>query len=286
MFGAHLSISGGLENALLEAQSLGMDCVQIFTKNQRQWKTKPLTDEQVAAWNAAREKTGIDRVVSHDSYLINLASPDAELREKSIALFREELSRCEALGVQDLVTHPGAHMGAGEAEGLGRVAKALDQLHKELAGFKTITLLEITAGQGTSLGYSLEHLKSVIDQVKAPERVGVCLDTCHLIAAGYDLTSGEGAAGVLEDIDRTVGLDRVRCIHVNDSKTEHGSRKDRHEHIGFGHVSEDAFRVILGAAAVADTPKVLETAKGKDDAGENWDAINLKAIKRLAGVSA
>lgn len=282
MLGSHLSVAGGLHNALFEAQKLGMDCVQVFTKNQRQWKAPPLTDEQVRTWKQAQQETGITEVVSHDSYLINLASPKEDVRAKSIDLFREELLRCEALGIPNLVTHPGAHLGEGEDVGLAKVAEALDQLHGELKGLKTVTCLEITAGQGTSLGYKLEHLASIRDQVKAPERLAVCLDTAHLLAAGYDLTSEKGAKAVLDEVDAVCGKGMVNVVHMNDSKVPLGSRKDRHEHIGHGHVALEAFGVIVRAKRYARVPKVLETAKAEHESGEPWDAINLKTLRDLA----
>lgn len=281
MFGSHLSIAGGLHLALIEARKLRMDCLQIFTKNQRQWKTKPLTDEQISLWQQHRRKTKIAQVVSHGSYLINLASPSRQTREKSIALFREELTRCEVLGIQNLVAHPGAHMHEGVSAGIRRVARALNRLHKDLAGLKTITCLEVTAGQGTSLGHRFEHIRRIIDQVKEPQRLGVCLDTAHLLAAGYDLTGRGGAEAVLDQADRILGLDRVSVMHVNDSKTGLGSRVDRHAHIGRGHVSRDAFRVFLTHPKLLAVPKILETPKETTPEGKNWDLVNLSVLRRL-----
>ncbi len=282
MFGSHLSIAGGLHNALIEAQRLGMGCVQVFTKNQRQWRVKPLTDEQIALWREHRRQTKIRDVVSHDSYLINLASPDAENRRKSIALFREELERCEALEIESLVTHPGAHMGEGEPAGLKRVAQALDRVHKDLPGLSVVTCLEVTAGQGSSLGARFEHLRRIIDAVKQPERLGACLDTAHMIEAGYDLTSGAGCKAVLKEFDGVVGLDRVRALHINDSKTPRGSRVDRHEHIGHGHVALEAFGVIVKHRAFKKVPKILETAKAVAPDGRPWDVVNLEVLQGLA----
>ncbi len=284
MFGSHLSIAGGLHNAIVDAQKLGMNCVQVFTKNQRQWKCKPLTDEQINDWHKHLRDSKLKETVSHDSYLINLASPDKDNLAKSLDLFREELTRCETLGIPWLVTHPGAHMKEGEAVGLKRVAKSLDQLHKDLPGLNTVTCLEITAGQGTTLGYTFEHLRDIIDQVKQPERLAVCLDTAHMLAAGYDLTSAKGARAVLDELDEVVGLDLVRVVHVNDSKTERGSRVDRHEHIGHGHVCIDAFKVLLKNAHLKKVPKILETAKEDAPDGRPWDAINLETLRSLAGV--
>lgn len=281
MFGSHLSIAGGLHNALTEARSLAMDCVQVFTKNQRQWKTKPLTQDQINQWHRHLRQTRIKQVVSHDSYLINLASPDPALRRKSIALFGEELIRCEALGIGWLVTHPGAHMRAGEAAGLQRVVRSLDQLHKQLPGLAVVTCLEVTAGQGTSLGCRFEHLRQIIDRVRDPQRLAVCLDTAHMLAAGYDLTTAAGCRATLAELDDVIGLDLVRVIHVNDSKTPMGSRVDRHEHIGHGHVSVDAFAVLVNHRKFRSIPKILETAKETAPDGRPWDAVNLGVLRSL-----
>jgi deoxyribonuclease IV len=281
MFGSHLSIAGGLQNALLKARELDMDCVQVFTKNQRQWSSAPLTGEQVALWTEHRRSTRIDIVVSHDSYLINLASPEPTGRKRSIALFREELSRCAALDIPFLVTHPGAHLGAGDEAGLRMIAEALDEVHRSLPGIKTITCLEVTAGQGTSLGWRFEHLQRIIAQVRQPERLAVCLDTAHLLAAGYDLTSATGYRTVLDELDRCLGLKLVRVIHVNDSKTARGSRVDRHEHIGKGKVSLEALRLMVNHPAFARVPKILETPKEDAPDGRPWDAINLAALRAM-----
>ena len=281
MFGSHLSIAGGLHNALIEARELGMDCVQVFTKNQRQWASKPLTDEQIQLWQHHRQETGIDRVVSHDSYLINLANPGGETRKKSLALFRDELLRCEALAIGDLVTHPGSHLGGGEAAGLELIAQALDQLHEDLPGLAVITCLEVTAGQGTNLGAAFGHIERIIDTVQQPERLAVCLDTAHMLAAGYDLTSAKGCREVLGELDNSLGLDRVRVIHVNDSKAPRGSRVDRHEHIGHGHVSLDALKVIVKHPTFKQVPKILETQKAEAPDGRPWDAVNLEVLRGL-----
>jgi len=283
MFGSHLSIAGGHHLALLEARALRMDCLQIFTKNQRQWRAPPLTDEQRATWFDHRGDTGIKAVVSHASYLINLAAPTGETRQRSISLLRDELTRCAALDIPHLVIHPGAHMNAGgAAAGLRRVASALNQVHRDLAGLAVLTCLEVTAGQGTALGRSFEQLQRIRDTAKAPERVAFCLDTAHMLAAGYDLTSAQGATATLETLDAVMGYHNVRVLHVNDSKTPRGSHVDRHDHLGHGHVDRKALRTILQCPAFADIPKILETPKGERDDGRAWDAVNLAAMKRMA----
>lgn len=281
MYGSHLSIAGGMHNALIKARELGMDCVQVFTKNQRQWRVKPLDAEAVTQWLDHRQSTGIKEVVSHDSYLINLASPDDALRNKSIGLFEHELTRCQQLQIPWLVMHPGAHMGQGVERGLSRVARAFDQLHETVGDLDVTTCLEITAGQGTSLGHEFEHLQAIIEQVREPDRLGVCLDTAHMLAAGYDLTSEKGMRATLRTISRTVGLSRVKVIHVNDSKVPRGARVDRHEHIGHGHVSLDAFAVLVNHRTLGRLPMILETAKEDAPDGRPWDTVNLETLKQL-----
>ncbi|MCC7205086.1 MAG: deoxyribonuclease IV [Phycisphaeraceae bacterium] len=282
MYGSHLSVAGGLHLALLEAQRLGMQCVQVFTKNQRQWNAKPLAPPEVGLWREHLKTTGLQSTVSHDSYLINLAAPDGPTRDKSIAAFRDEIERCEMLGIPWLVTHPGAHLGQGEEEGLRRIVAALDKLHTELPGYKTVTCLEVTAGQGSTLGHRLEHLAWIIEHAHEPDRLAVCLDTAHLLAAGYDLTSAAGAKGVIDEIDHVLGLDRVKVLHLNDSKVPLGKRVDRHEHIGRGFVDAGAWEVLLRHPAFQGTPKILETPKGKDEKGRDWDTVNLDVLYMFA----
>lgn len=282
MVGSHLSIAGGLHNALIEAQQLNMPCVQVFTKNQRQWRVPRLTDEQIREWQSYRESTGIEMVVSHDSYLINLASPKPEVYEKSASLFRDELLRCEALDIPYLVTHPGAHLGEGEEAGLKKVAASLDAIHDDLPGLKTVTCLEITAGQGTSLGHRFEHLHTIRDLVQQPERLAICLDTAHLIAAGYDLTSKTGWKDTMAELEAIAGPNLVRVIHMNDSKTPRGSKVDRHEHIGHGHVDLSVFEEIMNDKRFETVPKILETAKEiNPDTDETWDKTNVAVLKGL-----
>jgi deoxyribonuclease-4 len=280
MFGSHLSIAGGIHNALLAAERLGMSCVQVFTKNQQQWSFAPLASENIEQWKLHCRRLKFQQTVSHDSYLINLASPDPALRQKSIALFIEEVSRCAALEIPFLVTHPGAHLGAGEDAGLRRVAESLDIVHAALPKATVITCLEATAGQGSSLGYKLEHLAEIIGLVKEPDRLGVCLDTAHLFAAGYDFR-GRKYAGFRKRLDALVGISRVKVLHLNDSKKELGSRVDRHEHIGQGTIGLAGFEPFVRDKAFANVPKILETAKGKDASGRDWDAVNLEVLQGL-----
>jgi deoxyribonuclease IV len=282
MFGSHLSIAGGLHHALLEAEKLGMETTQIFTKNQQQWLCPPLADATAELWKSHCTRLKFTETVSHDSYLINLASPDDGLWRKSINLFIEELKRCESLEIPYLVTHPGAHMDSGEAAGLKRVATALDQVHQAVpaAKGKVLTCLEITAGQGSSLGYKLEHLAEIMHCVDDPDRLAVCLDTAHLFAAGYDFR-GPCYDAFRKQVDATVGLQRVKVWHLNDSKKELGSRVDRHDHIGIGKIGLEGFRPIVRDEMFTKTPKILETPKQDHPDGGTWDAVNLKVLRGL-----
>ncbi|HMQ35543.1 MAG TPA: deoxyribonuclease IV, partial [Chloroflexaceae bacterium] len=216
-FGAHMSISGGLARAFARGQQVGCEAMQIFTKSERQWAAKPIAPEDAAAFRAEQARTGIGPVVVHDSYLINLAAPGDELWQKSTAAFAEELERCATLGIPYLVTHPGAHTGSGEEAGLAREAEALRRLFAEGVGGDTMVLLETTAGQGTCLGHRFEHLARLFELVPDSGRLGVCVDTCHLFAAGYDISAPEGYAATFEEFDRLVGLQHIRCFHLNDS---------------------------------------------------------------------
>jgi deoxyribonuclease IV len=280
VFGSHLSIAGGMHNALLSAERLGFQTVQVFTKNQQQWKCKPLEPACIDSWREHLRRLKFKRTVSHDSYLINLASPDLALWAKSTEVFVEELRRCEQLGIPYLVTHPGAHAGAGEEAGLARVVAALDVAHQVLPEAKAITCLEVTAGMGTSLGCRLEHLADIIERVKAPRRLGVCLDTAHLFAAGYDFR-GRKYAGFIKRLDSILGIKRVKVWHLNDSKKPLGSRVDRHDHIGRGTIGLDGFRPIVRDERFRHIPKILETPKEKCDDGRDWDEVNLQALRDL-----
>ena len=295
--GSHLSISGGIHKAIEAASELGCDCVQVFTKNQRQWKAPPLTEEQVELFVSAKKAIGWDdaRIVSHNSYLVNMASPDAESWEKSTCLMREELERCERLGIAACVAHPGAHLEAprktgepndlergpndNEIKGLTRIVKALDRLEQETRGYAVVTALENTVGSGTNLGYDFAHLAWVRDNVKVPERLGFCFDTCHALAAGYDMATS--ARETLQRLDEVCGLEHVRAVHLNDSIGALGSRKDRHEHIGRGACGLECFREVLATKDLQEVPMVLETEKGLDSDGRAWDEVNLDCLSSL-----
>lgn len=300
--GSHLSISGGMHHALEAAAELKCDCVQVFTKNQRQWRVKPLLEEDVETWKAAIETIGWAgepaRVVSHNSYLVNMASPDPEGWEKSVTLQREELERCERLGIPACVAHPGAHLegarkpgdpnileqppNADEEKGLARIVRALDRLERETRGYTVRTALENTVGSGTNLGYDPLQLAWIRDRVKVPERIGFCFDTCHAVAAGHDMSTQAAAKRVLGRLDATIGLDQVLAVHLNDSIGEVGSRKDRHAHILDGTCGEACFRAVLAVPAWRGIPMVLETEKEGGLDGRSWDEINLERLSSLA----
>jgi deoxyribonuclease IV len=309
MFGSHLSIAGGLVNALHEATMLKLDCVQVFTKNQRQWSAPTLDPQQRDDWlkmlqemkwdSTIESATGAPaRVVSHNSYLINMASPDDATWEKSVRLQRIELERCEELHIPLCVAHPGAHLGQprpprepnvlngmpnrDEKAGLKRIVKAMNRLHKELPGFRTLTCLETTVGSGTNLGYDFHHLAWIRANVREPQRIAFCFDTCHVTAAGYDMTTDANAAAVLEQFDETCGMDHLRVVHVNDSIGEVGSRKDRHAHIGEGTCGKSCFRAIVNHPRLRSVPKILETPKEDTAKGIPWDVVNVRRLRRLA----
>jgi deoxyribonuclease-4 len=276
--GAHESIAGGLHKAFDRAQSVGCEAMQIFVKSNRSWAVKPLIEEDIARFKAKAEETGIQPVVGHTSYLLNLATPDEALWTKSRDTLIIELERCEALDVGWLVLHPGSHVGAGEEAGLARVAQALGEVHAATPGFRAQILLETTAGQGTNLGYRFEHLAWLIEHTPGGERLGVCLDTCHVFAAGYELRTPEGYGATMEAFDRVIGLERLHAIHLNDSKGDLGSHKDRHEHIGKGFIGLEGFRHLLNDPRLAGLPGLLETPKG-DDLQE--DRENLAVLRSL-----
>ncbi len=276
-----MSIAGGLDRALLRGQEVGCDTIQVFTKSNRQWRAKPLAEREVAAFRAALDATGIHPVVAHDCYLLNLAAPRAPVWKRSVAAFRIELDRAERLGIPYLVTHPGSHGGAGEAEGAARVAEALNVLHAALPRHRVQVLLETTAGQGSSLGHRFEQLAGILDGVEEAERVGICLDTCHLFAAGYDLASDAGYRRTMRELADCLGLSRVKAVHLNDSQQGLGSRVDRHAHIGEGRLGLGAFRRLLNDPGLRGLPMILETPKDGDFIAA--DRRNLARLRGLLG---
>lgn len=264
LLGAHMSIAGGVGNALLEGRKVDCDAIQIFTKSSRQWASKPLGGDEIEQFKINRKGTGIDTIVAHDSYLLNLGSPDDALRKRSVAAFIDELERCETLGVSNLIAHPGAHVGAGEAEGIKTIAKSLDEAHKACPNYLVKVTLEITAGQGSNLGYRFEQIGAIIDATKESDRLRVCFDTEHAFAAGYDIRTKEGYERTFAEFDQAIGLKLLAAFHLNDSKKEFHSRVDRHEHIGQGFIGVEAFRFLMNDKRFWCLPMCLETPKGPD----------------------
>jgi len=276
--GAHMSVAGGLHLAIERGVQTGCDAIQIFTRNSNQWAAKPIAAEEALAFQSARMRSGFAAVVAHGSYLINLASPDPALRRRSIEAFSRELGRCERLGLDALIAHPGAHMGAGEAQGVRRVARALDRILSSRPDGRVAVLLETTAGQGTSIGHRFEHLRDIIGGMESSDRVGVCIDTCHIFAAGYDLRTPTAYADVMERLDRVVGLRKVRAFHLNDCVKDLGCRVDRHEHIGKGFIGLAGFRSLMNDSRFDSVPMFLETPKGADCAE---DRVNLAVLRGM-----
>lgn len=280
LFGSHLSIAGGYFKAVEAAGRLGMDTVQIFTKNNNQWRAKELTDEDIRLFREALAENGLTCPCAHDSYLINLASPKEELRQKSLDAFVIELERAEALGLAGVVMHPGSYVDGTEEGGLELIAAALDEAHRRTSGFQVETWIETTAGQGTNLGHRFEHLAYLLDNVAESDRLGVCVDTCHIFAAGYPLETPEEYKATFDEFDDVIGIPRIRAFHLNDSKKPLGSRVDRHDHIGEGCLGLEPFRHVVNDKRFASLPMYLETKKEQRD-GEEMDAVNLRTLKSL-----
>lgn len=259
LLGAHVPTAGGVPQAPLNGRKVAATAIQIFTRNQRQWACKPLGGGEAAAFRAALRGSGVRAVLSHASYLINLASVVPDFLEKSRDALVEEIRRCHRLGIPHAIVHPGAHMGAGEKAGLDAVARSLDHVLRRTRGRDTTLLLEVTAGQGSCVGHTFEQLAGILDRVKEPERVGVCLDTCHLNASGYDIVSAEGYEETMDSFSRTVGLHKLKAIHLNDAKSARGSRLDRHERAGRGRLGLETFRRILNDPRLLGVPMVVET---------------------------
>jgi len=280
LLGAHMSIGGGVHVAIERACSINCTVMQIFVKNNMQWFARPLTGEQIRAFLEHRQRGELLSIFAHSNYLINLAAANPQFRANSLRALSEELTRADQLDLPFLVLHPGAHLGAGEEAGLEKIASSIDKVLKKLPKIKTRIALETTAGQGSCLGHTFEQIAYIIDNVRQPERLCVCLDTAHVFAAGYDIGSEKAIKKTFREFDRVIGLDRLAAIHVNDSKTARGSRVDRHEHIGQGKIGFEAFRFIMRDPRLHKIPKVLETPKSKD---LREDVENLKKLRALAG---
>lgn len=277
LFGCHVSIAGGIDKSIARAENLHLGAMQIFSKNASRWQSPPLDQEAVARFKAARSRSSLGYIAVHDSYLINLASPDQQSWQRSVDAFSDEMERCISLGIEDLVMHPGAHLESGEAAGLKQIIRAIDQA-RERAGDKVRILLETTAGQGTNLGWRFEHLAEIIAGCKKGN-LAVCFDSCHVFAAGYDLRSPEAINTVLEEFERQIGLEKLALFHLNDSKKGYGSRVDRHQLIGQGEIGEQGFHALLRDSRLTGIPKIIETPSGPE---HRDDLLTLALLRKLS----
>ena len=280
LLGAHVPNTGGAYKSYEYADNWQCTAMQIFTKSPNQWAAKALTDDDCATFIAAGKASGVKVVTAHDSYLINLASPDPTILAKSQNAFRIELERCERYGIPFLVTHMGSHMGAGEEAGLAQLAASIDKVHDELPGYRAQILLEATAGQGNHLGYTFEHLARVLGDVRANERLGVCLDSCHMFVAGYDIRDERTYKQTMKQFGRIIGFDRLKCFHLNDAKAELSSRKDRHERIGKGKIGKEAFRLIMQDRRLAKVPKIIETPELTEKGAEDLQLLRKLGMRK------
>lgn len=278
LLGAHTSIAGGVDKAVERAAKIGCTTFQIFTKNSNQWKAKPLNEQVVQNYKRLVKLKNLKPVIAHDSYLINLCAKDKSILKKSREAFIDELERCELLGIDYLNFHPGSHMGLGEEDGIKLIAESINIAHEKTKGFKVKSMIETTAGQGTSIGYKFEQIRKIIDLVEDKKRLAVCVDTCHIFAAGYNIRTEKGYLKTFEEFDEIIGLKYLKAFHMNDSKKELGERVDRHEHIGRGKIGLSGFRFIMNDERFFNIPKILETPKGED---MREDVINMKKLLSL-----
>lgn len=278
LFGAHESISGGVYTAIERGKTATCDTIQIFNKSNAQWRAAKLKDDELKKYFDLQKETGITVSTSHASYLINLASPNPELEKKSFDGIKLEMERCEILKIPTLVFHPGSHVGEGEEKGMKQISKNINKLFDSLKNNNVILLLEVTAGQGSNLGYKFEQIAYMIDKVENKEKVGVCFDTCHVFASGYPLADPADYKKTMKAFDDIIGIDKIKILHMNDSKGALGSKKDRHEHIGKGAIGLEGFRNIVNDKRLAKIPKILETPKEED---LKDDIENLKILRSL-----
>jgi deoxyribonuclease IV len=278
LLGSHMSVSGGMHRAFERAGTAGCTTMQVFTKNNNRWAARPYTAEDIALYRQAASRSAVAPVLAHASYLINLCAGNQEILARSRAALRDELERCEALGILGLIIHPGSHVGAGESEGIKRIAESLNLTHAQTPKVRSLTILETTAGQGSALGYRFEQLRGIIDAVEEQDRMAVCFDTCHVFAAGYDIRSEQGWEDTMNAFDRTIGLRRLAAVHVNDSRRDLGSRVDRHDHIGKGMIGLGGFRFLMNDARLDLVPKILETEKSED---MHEDIENMNVLRSL-----
>jgi len=282
LLGCHLSIGKGFPAVIDGAKALGINAVQVFSHSARSWRMKPLNPEEAEAFRKRWEDSDVEYTVIHTSYLLNLASPDEELWERSLASLREEVRRAGVLGIPDVVTHLGSHKGAGMERGIARVAEALRRLQDspEWHRHRVRLLLELTAGAGDTVGKRFEELAEIIEEAGGDERLGICFDTCHAFASGYELRTPEGLEATLRELDRTVGLRRLWLVHLNDSAYPFGSNRDRHAHIGRGEIGLEGMRLVVNHPCLRELPFILETPKG-ELAGEDADVVNLRTVRGL-----
>ena len=278
LLGAHTSTAGGVSKSIDLAEKFGFTAMQIFTKNNNRWFQKSLEEEEIVAFKSKFKASKIEFVVSHDSYLINLCAKDNSILKKSRSAFIDELKRCELLGIPYLNFHPGAHLGAGAEDGIKLIAESINLVHEKTEDYKVSSMLETTAGQGTTIGYRFEQLQKIIELVERKERMSVCIDTAHIFAAGYNIKDSKEFNKVINAFDDIIGWDKLKCFHMNDSKKELGSRVDRHEHIGKGFIGLDGFSNIMNDKRLKKIPKILETPKGKE---QLEDLENIAALQSL-----
>ena len=279
LLGAHFSIAKGLHNAIYEAVSYGCNTLQLFTKNASTWKERLLTDEEIEPFNQAIHETNINEIASHTSYLINLAAADRQIHKKACSALKQELIRSSQLSIPYVVLHPGAHMGKGSDKGIQQIAGSINRVFDQTPDLSTRLLLETTAGQGSGVGHSFEHLSEMLDKIEQSHRMGVCLDTNHIFAGGYDIRKKASYRQTMQSFDRIIGLENLYFIHLNDSKKAFGSKVDRHHHIGEGNIGIKAFEFIMNDRRLLKIPKIIETDKGEK--GEDWDRINLERLRSL-----
>jgi deoxyribonuclease-4 len=278
LIGTHVSASGGLHRAYERGARIGCTTIQVFTKNSNQWKGGPIADEDIEYYKTAHGKAIIAPVIAHAAYLINLSASDPAVLRKSRLALEDEVRRCEAYNLYGLVVHPGAHMGKGEEEGIRRITESVNIVHQKTPGARPLTILETTAGQGTALGYRFEQLRAIIDGIEQKRRVALCIDTCHLFAAGYPIHTERGWESTMHEFESTIGFNRLAVVHVNDSRREFGSRVDRHEHIGKGKIGMEGFRMLMNDPRLFRLPKILETEKSED---MHEDIENMAVLRSL-----
>ncbi|MFC1553140.1 deoxyribonuclease IV [candidate division KSB1 bacterium] len=273
VLGCHVSAAGGVSRSFTRGVDIGCDTIQIFSKNQKQWKSKELAEEEVAKFRTERNETGIGPIVIHDSYLINLCSINSENLKKSRDSFADEIIRADLLGVEYLNFHPGAHQGNGEDRGIKKIAESINEMFERVPDFKVRLLLETTAGQGSSVGHTFEHLRQIIDLTEKPEKMGICVDTAHIFAAGYDIRTKKTYMNTFKMLDNIVGIDNVYAFHINDSKTDLGSHVDRHENIGEGKIGQKAFELLINDRRFFGKPMLLETPGGEESFKKNLNLL-------------